>query len=57
MYDGGTLHLRNVRICGSCNSRWHDMMYDSVDREDMLEMSDEDAKRIIEKLKTFLSRL
>lgn len=57
MYNGGTLFLRNVRICGSCNSRWHDMIYDSEDREDMLEMSDIDAKRIIEKLKPALSRL
>lgn len=57
MYNGGTLRLKNVRLCGSCNSRWHDMMYDSEDRQDMLEMSDNDSKRIITKLKPVLSRL
>ena len=57
MHNGGTLYLQNLRLCGSCNRRWHDMWYDSEDREDMLEMSDIDAQRIIKKLKPALSRL
>ena len=57
MYEGGRLFLKNVRLCSSCNSRWHDMIYDSVDEQDMLEMSDEDAQRIMKKLKPALSPL
>lgn len=51
MLNGGDLILENVRMCSGCNSRYHDMSGDTDTEEEMMAMSDIDAKAIIAKLK------